>query len=95
MSIRAARFLLIMLAGSALITAASLDYFDPRDAPPFVIEKLPVRFEALWLASLQVHVVSAVLSFRSAWRYLTRTLQRRPLIHRWLGRLTGRSSFWR
>ncbi len=78
-----------MLAGSALITAASLPYFDPETYPPFVVEKLPVRFEALWLASLRVHVVSAVLSFPLCLALLTRSLQRRPLLHRWLGRLTG------
>jgi hypothetical protein len=78
-----------MLAGSALITAASLDYFDPETLPPFVIEKLPVRFEALWLASLQVHVLSALFSFPLCLALLTRTLQRRALLHRWLGRITG------
>jgi uncharacterized membrane protein YozB (DUF420 family) len=78
-----------MLVGSAVITAASLAYFDPETNPPFVIEKLPVRFEALWLASLQVHVASALLSFPLCLALLTRTLQRRPLLHRWLGRLTG------
>ena len=82
-------FLLVMLAGSALITAASLAYFDPETLPPFVIEKLPVRFEALWLASLKLHVASAALSFPLCLALMTRSLQRRPLLHRWLGRLTG------
>src|SRR3954463_3173756 len=44
-------FLLVMLLGSALITASSVAYFDFDTLPPFVIEKLPVRFEALWLGS--------------------------------------------
>ena len=37
----------LMLGGSTLITAASFAYFDFETVPPFVIEKLPVRFEAL------------------------------------------------
>ena len=78
-----------MLAGSALITATSLGYFDFETLPPFVIEKLPVRFEALWLFSLRLHVAAALLSFPLCLLLLTRSLQRRPAWHRWLGRLTG------
>ena len=82
-------FLLVMLAGAALITASSLAYFDFETLPPFVIEKLPVRFEALWLASLRLHVASALLSLPLCLALMTRWLQRRALLHRWLGRLTG------
>jgi len=82
-------FLLVMLAGSALITASSLAYFDFETLPPFVIEKLPVRFETLWLASLRLHVAAALLSFPLCLALMTRWLQRRARLHRWLGRLTG------
>ena len=82
-------FLLVMLAGSALITASSLAYFDFETLPPFVIEKLPVRFEALWLASLRLHVAAAALSFPLCLALMTRWLQRRAALHRWLGRLSG------
>ncbi len=82
-------FLLVMLVGSALITAASVEYFDFETLPQFVIEKLPVRFEALWLASLRIHVASALFSFPLCLLLMTRALQRRPAWHRNLGRLTG------
>jgi hypothetical protein len=82
-------FLGVMLVGSALITASSLAYFDFETLPPFVIEKLPVRFEALWLGSLRVHVAAAALSFPLCLLLTTRVLQRRPRWHRWLGRLSG------
>jgi hypothetical protein len=82
-------FLAVMLAGSALITASSLAYFDFETLPPFVIEKLPVRFEALWLASLRIHVAAAALSFPLCLVLMTRWLQRRAGWHRWLGRITG------
>jgi hypothetical protein len=82
-------FLAVMLVGSALITAASLSYFDFETLPPFVIEKLPVRFESLWLWSLRVHVASALLSFPLCLVLTTRVLQRRAALHRWLGRVTG------
>lgn len=82
-------FLLAMAAGSAVITALSLPYFDLETLPPFVIEKLPVRFEALWLGSLRVHVAAAAVSFPLCLALMTRALQRRARIHRWLGRITG------
>jgi len=82
-------FVLSMLAGSALITAASLPYFDFETLPPFAIEKLPVRFEALWLASLRLHVASALLTFPLCLVLMTRSLQRRAAWHRWLGRIAG------
>lgn len=82
-------FRVAMLIGSALITASSLAYFDFETLPPFVVEKLPVRFESLWLASLRVHVASASLAFPLCLLLTTRWLQRRAAWHRWLGRLTG------
>jgi hypothetical protein len=82
-------FLLAMLAGSAVITAASLEYFDFGTLPPFVVEKLPVRFEALWLASLRLHVAAAALAFPLCLALTTRALQRRAAWHRALGRVAG------
>ncbi|MBL8919265.1 MAG: DUF2306 domain-containing protein [Myxococcaceae bacterium] len=81
--------LALLFAGSAFITASSLGYFDDENLPPFVIEKLPVRFEALWLGSLRVHVLAAALSLPSCLLLMTRWLQRRVAAHRWLGRATG------
>ena len=82
-------FLVVMLAGSAVIAAASLAYFDFETLPPFVIEKLPLRFEALWLASLRIHVASASLALPLCLTLMTRWTQRRPAWHRFLGRFTG------
>jgi uncharacterized membrane protein YozB (DUF420 family) len=84
-------FLVVMLVGSALITAASLEYFDFSRLPGFAIEKFPVRHvrEWLWLASLRVHVASALVSFPLCLLLITRWLQRRPVWHRWIGRATG------
>jgi uncharacterized membrane protein len=82
-------FLLAMLVGAALITASSLAYFDFDTLPPFVLEKLPVRFESLWLASLRVHVAAALTAFPLCIALMTRGVQRRPAWHRWLGRLAG------
>lgn len=78
-----------MLAGAALITASSLVYFDFEQLPPFAVEKLPVRFETLWLASLRVHVAAALTSFPLCIALMTRTIQRRPALHRWMGRVAG------
>jgi uncharacterized membrane protein len=82
-------FLLSMLAGSLFITAGSLAYFDPETLPPFVVEKLPLRFETLWLWALRVHVASAAVAFPLCLALMTRVLQRRPRWHRALGRIAG------
>jgi len=82
-------FLVLMLAGSLLITVMSLEYFDFDSLPPFVIEKLPLRFQNLWLGALRVHVAAAALGFPLCLALMTRALQRRPRLHRWLGRICG------
>jgi hypothetical protein len=78
-----------MLAGSAWITMSSLSYFDFETLAPFVIEKLPLRFEALWLFSLRVHVASAALAFPLCLALSTHFSQRHRSVHRWLGRVAG------
>lgn len=78
-----------MLLGSVLISVLSLPYFDFETLPPFVVEKLPLRFEALWLAALRTHVAAAALAFPLCLALMTRALQRRARVHRWLGRVTG------
>ncbi|MER2560611.1 MAG: DUF2306 domain-containing protein [Myxococcaceae bacterium] len=83
-------FVAAMLVGSALITASSLGYFDDELVPEFVIEKLPtLRFEALWLFALKVHVVAAAFALPACIVLLLDVLQKRLAIHRWLGRVTG------
>jgi hypothetical protein len=82
-------FLISMLLGSALITAMSVPYFDFETLPPFVLEKLPLRFETWWLAALRIHVAAAALSFPLCLALMTRASQRRPRFHRLLGRFTG------
>ncbi len=82
-------FLVLMGLGSAFISAMSLVYFDFETLPPFVIEKLPLRFESLWLGALRIHVAAAALSFPLCLGLMTRALQRRASWHRWLGRVSG------
>ena len=82
-------FLVLMMAGAALITIASLEYFDFETLPAFMIEKLPLEFRTLWLVSLRVHVASALVAFPLCLLLMTRTVQRRRAVHRWVGRVTG------
>jgi hypothetical protein len=82
-------FLVGMLLGFALLAWVSLPYFDFETLPAFMLEKMPLRFERFWLASLRVHVAAALLSFPPCLLLTTRFLQRRPMAHRWLGRVTG------
>ena len=82
-------FLGALTLGAAFIVASSLAYFDLHELPPFAIEKLPVRFSTLWLASLRVHVTAALVSLPLCILLMTRMVQRRRPIHRWLGRAAG------
>jgi uncharacterized membrane protein len=82
-------FLAAMTLGAAFIITSSLVYFDLHELPPFAIEKLPVRFSTLWLASLRVHVTAALVSLPLCILLMTRMVQRRRAIHRWLGRAAG------
>jgi hypothetical protein len=82
-------FYALLWLGSAFITVMSLAYFDFETLPPFVIEKMPLRFEALWLGALRLHVAAAALGFPLCLLLMTRALQRRATWHRWVGRVSG------
>lgn len=76
--------------GSAAITWASLVYFDDEELPPFVLEKLPLPHEALWVGVLQAHVLAAAFALPACLLLVSKLLLRRaPGVHRWLGRATG------
>jgi hypothetical protein len=75
--------------GSFFITRGSLDYFG-ADLPEFVIEKLPLPWEQVWLGALKVHVVAAALALPGCLLLMSRTvLVRAPRLHRWAGRVTA------
>lgn len=79
-----------LLLGSAAITAGSLAYFDADELAPFVIEKLPLPWEEVWLGALKVHVVAAAFALPGCLFLLSTALLRRlPRVHRWVGRVTG------
>lgn len=89
---RAARrvFVATMAVGAILITGASVAYFDPDDLHPFVLEKLPLPLEDVWLTALHVHVVAAALSLPACLLLISRTFLRRcPGAHRIVGRVAG------
>ena len=81
---------LAMVLGSAAITWGSVVYFDAEELPPFVIEKLRLPLEEVWLWALRLHVIAAALVLPACLVLMSKTLLRRaPLVHRGLGRLTG------
>jgi uncharacterized membrane protein len=81
--------LVALAVGSATITNASLGYFG-EDLAPFVIEKLPLPLEDLWMRALQVHVVAAAFCLPACLLLsLAFVLRRAPRFHRWIGRATG------
>jgi hypothetical protein len=82
--------LFALLLGAGVIAANSLVYFQGDEVPPFVIEKLPLPLEDVWLAALKVHVVAAAFCLPACvflqWKGL---LRRAPRAHRYVGRATG------
>lgn len=75
--------------GTLAIAWASRVYFASDELAPFVIEKLPLPHEALWLAALKVHVVAACFALPACLLLSLPRLLHHPRAHRWLGRVTG------
>ena len=75
--------------GALVIGWASRVYFASDELAPFVIEKLPLPHEDLWLAALKVHVVAASFALPACLLLSWKRLLRLPRTHRWLGRGTG------
>lgn len=75
--------------GAVIIGWASRVYFDSDEVAPFVIEKLPLPHEDLWLAALKVHVVTASLALPACVLLSLKRMLRFPRVHRYLGRGTG------
>ena len=75
--------------GALVIGWASRVYFASDELAPFVIEKLPLPHEDLWLAALKVHVVAASFALPACLLLSWKRMLRVPRTHRWLGRATG------
>jgi hypothetical protein len=75
--------------GAIIIGWASRVYFDSDELAPFVIEKLPLPHEELWLGALKVHVVAASIALPACLLLSWKRMLRFPRAHRWLGRGTG------
>lgn len=75
--------------GSMAITRASLDYFG-ADQPAFVIEKLPLPWEQIWLGALKIHVAAAALALPGCLLLVSPWVLRcAPRFHRYAGRVTA------
>jgi hypothetical protein len=76
--------------GSFAITFSSLAYFVPDERAAFIIEKLPLPSENLFVLVLRLHVIAAALSLPGCLILATKTILKRwPRFHRWCGRVTG------
>ena len=88
--VSATTFMLAMVAGTIAIAHACLAYIEEGDMHPFILEKLPLDHERLWIGALYVHLVSAVVALPGCLALITsRFLRRAPSLHRWLGRGVG------
>ena len=81
---------LVLCLGSLAITLSSIVYFHPNERPPFIIEKLPLPAENLYLLLLRLHVVVAALALPGCMILSSKAvLKRWPRFHRYSGRLIG------
>ena len=80
----------LLCLGSLAIALSSIVYFIPGERAPFLIEKLPLPAENLYLWTLRLHVIAAALSLPGCLIGSSKTiLQRWPKFHRWCGRAVG------
>ena len=84
-----AAWLLGLGLGALAIAWASRVYFDSDELAPFVIEKLPLPHEDLWLGALKIHVATTSFALPACLLLSLGCLRRFPRLHRWLGRATG------
>jgi len=76
--------------GSFAITLSSLVYFNFDERAPFIIEKLPLPAEDLYVLVLRFHVVAAALALPGCLILTAKfILKRWPKFHRWCGRVVG------
>src|SRR5262245_51516574 len=88
-SLARAALLFVLALGSAAIARGSLVYFG-EDLAPFMLEKLPLPLEDVWLLALRVHVVAAAVCLPGCLLLTSRIgLRRAPRFHRWMGRVTA------
>lgn len=81
---------ILLWLGSLAITLSSLVYFQSDERAAFVIEKLPLPSEDLFLLALRIHVIAAALSLPGCLILSSKAVLRCwPRFHRWCGRFTG------
>lgn len=76
--------------GAAAIADGARAYVTDGDAHPFILERLPLPHEALWITALHVHVAAACVALPACLALSSRALLRAaPRLHRGLGRVVG------
>jgi len=76
--------------GSLAITISSLVYFIPNERAEFIIEKLPLSAENLYVGILRFHVIAAAFSLPGCLILTSKfILKRWPRFHRYCGRVIG------
>jgi len=76
--------------GSFAITLSSVVYFNTHERAAFLIEKLPLPAEGLYVLVLRFHVLAAALALPGCLILSSKgILKRWPTFHRWCGRLIG------
>lgn len=80
----------VLWVGSLAITLSSLVYFNSNERAAFIIEKLPLPAENLYVLALRLHVIAAALALPGCLILTSKAiLKRYPKFHRRCGRFIG------
>jgi hypothetical protein len=81
---------LALWLGSLAITLSSVVYFNLNERAAFIIEKLPLPSETLYVLFLRIHVIAAALSLPGCLILSSKIILKRwPRFHRYCGRVVG------
>lgn len=79
---------LVLIGTSALLILSSVPYLLPGLRHPFLLERMPLSLDALWLLTLKVHVACGLVCLPAGLALLTRPIRLHwPGLHRRLGKI--------
>jgi len=78
---------LVLIGASVLLLLSSVSYLLPGLRHPFLLERMPLSFDALWRMTLKVHVACGLYCLTAGLALLAGPVRARwPRFHRGLGR---------
>ncbi|MDA0660361.1 MAG: DUF2306 domain-containing protein [Planctomycetota bacterium] len=87
-------WLIGMIGLSMLIVWNSTEYFLSEYTPAFLVEKLPISLNAVWLAALRLHVIASSLGLAVGFPLFFTSLLKYRSLHLTLGYIYFNAVLW-